>query len=185
MSLQFWGNCCHHHRRDWSHAATAASFLDDSCSYKQALIRFFYPGTQRHTVWYSTCRLTLGFKEIRACLVFQFLYFLFSKLLEIFFLKIIFETSFQNTIFTAFVFGSYFLKQVFKKRKPKLVFGSYFWKTIFFFFFFFLRKFWKQILISLKETTYSVGPTNFQCIYGVATKCSSQFLKNTKKLYSH
>ena len=102
------------------------------------LSRFFYPGTQRHTVWYSTCRLTLGFKEIRACLVFQFLYFLFSKLrkllllkkkkknLENFFLKIIFETSFQNIIFTAFVFGSYFLKQVFKKRKPKLVFGSYF-----------------------------------------------------------
>ena len=48
---------------------------------------FFYPGTQRHTVWYSTCRLTLGFKEIRACLVFQFLYFLFSKLLEKKFLK--------------------------------------------------------------------------------------------------
>ena len=85
--LEFWGNCCHHHRRDWSHAATAASFLDDSCSYKQALIRFFYPGTQRHTVWYATCRLTLGFKEIRACLVFQFLYFLFSKLLEKKFLK--------------------------------------------------------------------------------------------------
>ena len=40
-----------------------------------------------NTVWYATCRLTLGFKEIRACLVFQFLYFLFSKLLEKKFLK--------------------------------------------------------------------------------------------------
>ena len=122
---------------------------------------FFYPGTQRHTVWYATCRLTLGFKEIRACLVFQFLYFLFSKLLEKKFLKNYIWNQFSPDLCLALIF---------KKRKPKIVFGSYFWK---------------QILNTLKETTYSVGLTNFQYIYMIATKFSSQFLENTKNLYKH
>lgn len=121
---------------------------------------FFYPGTQRHTVWYATCRLTLGFKEIRACLVFQFLYFLFSKLLEIFFSKNYIWNQFSKHSFHLICVWLLFFKTSFQEEKTK----NCVWLP-----------FWKQILISLKETTYSVASTNFRCIYGTATKFSSQF----------
>ena len=124
---------------------------------------FFYPGTQRHTVWYATCRLTLGFKEIRACSsLFGLPIFVFFVLQTFrnFFSKSYIWNQFSKHSFHLICVWLLFFKTSFQEEKTK----NCVW-----------LHFWKQILVSLKETTYSVASTNFRCIYGIATKFSSQF----------
>lgn len=128
MLLEFWRNFCHHHSRDWSHAATAASSLTILVLTNRLLSRFFFFFLSWDSTTYRlVCDLPFDFRILGDSSLFGlpiFVFFVFQTW-ENFFLKIIFETSFQNTVFTWFVFG-FFFKQVFKKRKPKIVFGSYF-----------------------------------------------------------